>query len=444
MRIRDKIVGVINVENPETGVFDADHQQALELLAAQAAIAIENAQQFERTRALNQVVLAASSALQLDIVLHATTTSIAREFGYESVGINIVDETTGMLSGATFYAGLPRPVAHSLGTGITGRVARTRKPALVGDITIDPDYISEQAGTRSELCVPLLLGQRVIGVVNVESPQRNAFSTYDLHQMETIAQQVVNRIENARLYTQLEQTRNALAASTAVAWMGMVSAHWRHAIEGHAATICTEVNTIRAGLAQASAALPPRMDARLDTIKRMADMIMQHPITPALDGKDEAVSIQVGDIVNERLAQFRAEEEYQDIEFVVENGLAEAATVRVAPAWMTSIIDILMDNAIKAVRHVARRRITITLRRLDALVEIAIHDTGRGIPKRIQAHLLRHQVAKSQGERGMGVGLLLAQMVAQTYGGEIVLRNSTRKGTTMAVVLPIERTRKVG
>lgn len=443
MRIRNKIVGVVNVENPQIGLFDAEHQQALELLAAQAAIAIENAQQFERTRALNQIMLAAGSSLQLDTVLGDTTTSIAREFGYDSVGINLVNEGSGTLKGATYYAGRPRPITHSLDAGITGRVARTGEAALVGDIQQDPDYIREQDDTRSELCVPLLLGQRVIGVINVESPQLNTFTNYDLHQMETIAQHVVNRIENARLYTELEQTRNTLTARTAVAWMGMVSAHWRHAIEGHAATICMELNTIHNELAQAQRSgthTEERFSARLEKIRRMAELIMQHPITPAPNTKeDEAVSLQVSDVLSERVAQLRAEDDNQGIDFVFDNRLNAATTVRISQVWLTILFNIVVDNAIKAVRPVASKRITTTLEQQHGWIEIIISDTGKGMPKRVQHRLFEYKIEKRQGDRGMGVGLLLAHMIAQTYDGDIMLRTSTAQGTTIAIRLPVER-----
>lgn len=448
IRIRERVVGVINLEHAERDVFDTEHQQALELLAAQAAIAIENAQLFKDTRSLYNVIVAASSALHIDTVLRATTASIAREFSYESVGIHLLDEVTGTLTGPTYYAGTwQRTPNLSPDQGITRRVARSGQPALVPDVSNDPDYVVGAARTRSELCVPLLLNEKVIGVINVESSNLHAFNTHDLHQLETIARQLANRIENARLYTELDHAKITLAARTAVAWMGMVSATWRHKIEGHAATISTEVNIIRAELARAGQAgeeLTARLGERIAKIARMAQQIIQHKIPQAPASADEAVSVQVADLLRERLRQLQEHEAYQAIEFCFAPPEGEPITVRISHAWLRELCDILINNAIAAVQRTRDRRITIGLARLDGQVQITVCDTGRGIPKKIQRLLFKRQIDKAQGERGMGIGLLLAQTIAQMYGGNIVLEHTSPHGTTMAVVLPIEHARRDG
>jgi len=446
MRIRERTIGVINIEHPDIDAFDDDHQQVLELLAAQAAIALENAQLFEHTRGLHAITLAASSALQLDDVLRATAESIASEFGYESVGIHLIDEASAALSGPTYYAGpWPRTLNTNTAKGITGRVARTGESALVPDVLLDADYVASDTRTRSELCVPLISEQKVVGAINVESAHLNAFTSYDQHQLETIARQVVNRIENARLYTQLEQTKTMLAARTAVAWMGMVSAIWRHEIEGHAATISVEINTIRAELEQASrsdATITPRLEERLDKIMRMAEQILQHQIPPVPSGGDEAVSVQINDLLRERLRYLQEHDTYRSASFNFGSTIGDSVTIRISREWMCILFDILVDNAVAAMRQAKRQRVDIVVSRLDGQAHIAIKDTGKGIPAELQKILFHQQIVKAQGERGMGMGLLLAQTIAHTYGGEIVLESTSSKGTTMAVLLPIEQSRE--
>lgn len=72
-----------------------------------------------------------------------------------------------------------------LNRGIASWVARERQPIRVGDVTADPRYIVGVPGARSEMAAPLLVGERAIGVVNVESPRRDAFSGDDLRQLTT-------------------------------------------------------------------------------------------------------------------------------------------------------------------------------------------------------------------------------------------------------------------
>lgn len=441
IRIRDRLIGVINLEHSQPDMFDAEHQRGLELLAAQAAIAIENAQLFKDTRSLHHVILAASSTLQITQVLRDTTTSIAREFDYESVGIHLLDEASGELSGPTYYAGnWPRNINTRVNLGVTGRVVRTGVSALVPEVSADPDYVIGAEGTRAELCVPLRIEQKVIGVINVESAHVNTFSSHDLHQLETIAQQVANRIENARLYTQLEQTKTALAARTAVAWMGMVSATWRHAIEGHAAAISAEINTIRAEQArpdwQQGVA---RLEARLDTIMRLAGEIMQHQIPAAPAGDDKAASVPIDSMLRERLRHLQENSAYQGVELSFSSQLDDSITVRISHEWLRSLCDILLDNAVAAARAGKAKRVRVALTRDDGFVAVAVSDSGRGIPKAVRPALFLMPVEKQPGDRGMGMGLLLAQTIVQTYGGEIRILSTSAKGTTIQVRLPIER-----
>lgn len=443
IRIRDRVIGVINLEHSQPDMFDAEHQRGLELLAAQAAIALENAQLFKDTRSLHNVILAASSTLQIDKVLRATAASIAREFAYESVGIHLLDEASGELSGPTYYAGnLPRKLNTRVDQGVQGRVIRTGASALVPDVSSDPDYVIGAKGTRAKLCVPLRIEQKVIGVINVESAQVNAFSSHDLHQLETIAQQVANRIENARLYTQLEQTKTALAARTAVAWMGMVSATWRHAIEGHAAAISAEINTIRAEAImqrQLAGAISPKLDSRLSKISHLATEIMEHhiPAVPASD--DETISLSIDSVLREQLRHFHESNAYQGVDLSFSSQLDDSITVRISHEWLRSLFDILLDNAVTAARAGKAKRVRVALTRDDGSVAIAVSDSGRGIPKAVRPALFRMPVEKQPGDRGMGMGLLLAQTIVQTYGGEISILSTTAKGTTMQVRLPIEK-----
>jgi PAS domain S-box-containing protein len=84
-----------------------------------------------------------------------------------------------------------------------GRAAQTGQPVLVSDISILPDYLAGIAGARSELAVPLVARDKVIGVFNVESPEPNAFGPEDIPPLLTMAAQAAIAIENARLYENL-------------------------------------------------------------------------------------------------------------------------------------------------------------------------------------------------------------------------------------------------
>ncbi len=90
-----------------------------------------------------------------------------------------------------------------LGEGIVGYAALHREPVLVADVSQDPRYISVVPDVRSELAIPLLIKDRCIGVVDLESPELDAFSKRDVEILTLLASQAAVAIENARLYEEL-------------------------------------------------------------------------------------------------------------------------------------------------------------------------------------------------------------------------------------------------
>ena len=101
-------------------------------------------------------------------------------------------------------------------------------------------------------------------------------------------------------------------------------------------------------------------------------------------------------------------------------------------------MDILIDNAVDSMVKLQDRRIKISSLQVNHRAEILISDTGRGIPADLQDRLFREPIAKPKGTKGLGMGLLFAHMIVQTYGGEIRLEKTGETGTTMVIALPLE------
>ncbi len=92
-----------------------------------------------------------------------------------------------------------------VGSGITGTVARTKKPIRINDPQSDPRYIAISTNTRSELAVPLLFRNEVLGVLNVESERINAYNEEAEEMLGTLAGSLAAIIANARLLQQVRR-----------------------------------------------------------------------------------------------------------------------------------------------------------------------------------------------------------------------------------------------
>ncbi|MCJ7619452.1 MAG: GAF domain-containing sensor histidine kinase, partial [Anaerolineae bacterium] len=221
LAIKGLVMGTLVVLDKQGGQGEFD-QTDLELLVAfanQAAMAMENARLFhgeqrraEQFRVISDVSRHMTSIMNVDDLLHQIVRSIRENMGYHLVGISLIEGQDLVIkagAGPAFEDPAFQPSRATVGSkGITGWVAGTGEPLLVRDVSQDERYfpLSDEAQTRSELCVPLKTKETVIGVLNVESDELDAFDQNDLAILQSIASQAAIAIENARLFAS-EQRR---------------------------------------------------------------------------------------------------------------------------------------------------------------------------------------------------------------------------------------------
>ncbi len=211
----DVVAGVISVQSYAIAAYTQEHLALLELVAAQAMVAMENIwlyesrqRQLRELQILNAVAQLAVEATHEDELIEKATQLVGDTFFPVHFGILLVDEVTRTLRFHPSYRGLPGQMDPiPLGQGITGWVAVSGMPRRVGDADSEPDFIRRAVETRSELCVPLRAGERVLGVINAESAERNAFTAADERLLMTVAGQLATAIERLRLFN---ETREAL------------------------------------------------------------------------------------------------------------------------------------------------------------------------------------------------------------------------------------------
>jgi serine phosphatase RsbU (regulator of sigma subunit) len=213
----DELIGVLSMFSARPRVFYPVHAHNLTSMCAQAAIGIQNARSYavERRRAMQLAMISevsrqVASFRDLDAFLRNVVTQIRERFGYSNVHIFTVDANAGyvIFRASTHPRGIDwrdRNVRFRIGLeGIVGWVAATREPLVVPDVrkdarfVLDPDKAT--ADTRSEVAVPLIVGDNVLGVLDVQSTEVNAFTPDDLFILKTLAAQMAVALQDARLY----------------------------------------------------------------------------------------------------------------------------------------------------------------------------------------------------------------------------------------------------
>jgi len=149
----------------------------------------------------HQVAVAAANATDEDSLIAQITDIISRALYPDICGVLTVDEEMKVLRPHSSYRGIDEHIKHSLiplTGGITGKVASTGLAWRVNDVTQEPNYIPIYDTIRSELAVPIKMGQRVIGLINIESVQSHAFTEADERLLSICAGQLATAIEQLR------------------------------------------------------------------------------------------------------------------------------------------------------------------------------------------------------------------------------------------------------
>ena len=217
-----RMVGFFGIGSEPPRRFDDEDVATLALFARHAAIAIENARRYaaerrrtERFELIARIGRIATSDLQLDDALRSAGGAIHELLGYPHVAIALAepeDEGFLMLRTVGGAAGLAAPVVYRLplDTGLIGAAARERRAQLVNDVASDRRYVPTPGtrGIRAELAVPILHGEQLLGVLNIESGE--SFGADDAASLQIIADQLAIAIVNARLF-ELERRRSLRA-----------------------------------------------------------------------------------------------------------------------------------------------------------------------------------------------------------------------------------------
>jgi PAS domain S-box-containing protein len=162
----------------------------------------ETKKKLDELTILYEVTRISTSSLNLDQMLTEITKSLNGFFGFETLGIFLMERNTKRLflhpSSIGYSMGNIQTSELCLGKGIVGWVAEKGKPLLVNDVRKDPRYLGGDEHILSEMCAPLKAGEKIIGVIDAESRELNAFSEGDLRLFKTTGEHLATIIENVQ------------------------------------------------------------------------------------------------------------------------------------------------------------------------------------------------------------------------------------------------------
>jgi len=216
IKLQERIIGAFNLESKKADAFSEADERLLNTIAGTMATAIEQLRQFETSQRrlqeltiLNAVSRASTNANDVDDLIENVTQIIGELLYPDNFGVLLLNENGDSLHPHPSYRGISRndaPPSVSLGLGISGQVAASGKSLRIANVRKYKKYIEVTSQVRSELCVPIIHGEKILGVINAESVDINAFTEDDEQLLATIASTLATAIEKLHLF-EAEQKR---------------------------------------------------------------------------------------------------------------------------------------------------------------------------------------------------------------------------------------------
>jgi signal transduction histidine kinase len=324
----------------------------------------------------------------------------------------------------------------ALGQGITGIAAETKAPVVSSDLANDPRCAwirgVDHERFTSILAVPLSIGERVIGVLNVKTEERREFPPAEVRRLSTIAMLLAGVVERRRLHLETEAQLDGLrsidqarAELIAVVThqlrtpLAVVRAYLDLLAETAGADARPDVAEWHAAATGQVARLDELVSTILDTVR--ADRLLTIEVQP----------FPVGPVIDEvltRLAPLLRRhrlERYEDSDHVAIGD----------PARLAQVLELLLENAAKYAPEGATIVVADWAERDE--VHVAVGDDGPGIPPDLRESVFEPFVRLDEGGRpGSGVGLFAARRLVGAMGGRLWIEDKLAGGSQFVIALP--------
>lgn len=208
---QDTLLGILYVESTVANDFMEDDVQTLETLANQVATSIQKARLYAQAQEHLQVMTilqsvshTVTSSLELNEILHNVIELLQVSFGYTNISIYLLEDDILRLGAQLGYPENMIIYQIPVIAGIGGKAIRTRETQFIQDVRQDPTFLRASQDIQSEICVPLLKKDNVLGILNVESNGEVLLTEKDVNLLNAVSGPLAVAIDNARLHAEVK------------------------------------------------------------------------------------------------------------------------------------------------------------------------------------------------------------------------------------------------
>ena len=476
LEVKARIVGVMNISRFETQPFNDEELRILEMLADQAAIAVENARLYEAERtqrrqieAMQSALASLSQSLDLHEVLDRLLTELRKVIPYDSASVMLLEENR-----LRVVAGRDLPGDSAVGKTypvmeVEREIERTGRPFILVDASADDRFHSwgNTKYVKGWMSVPLLGRAGMIGCLTIDSRKPGAYSDEEADLAMSFAHQAAVAVENAQLHQNVKDQLEALQASQDK----LVQSEKMAAIGKLVAGVAHELNnplTAIIGIAQLLQSGELESDVKQDLEKLVAEAHRAGKIVRSLldfsrQQRPERRAVLVDDVLNSTLMILSYELQSRNIECRTHLAGNLPATLADANQLQQVFVN-LINNAYEAMFEAGGGGVlTVSSELAEAdqavvdgavygssddtpaarppaarSIRVCIEDNGPGIPTELQPRIFDPFFTTKSPGKGTGLGLSVCHGIIGEHDGQIWVESTPGEGTRFCVQIPVE------
>jgi len=456
--VRGETVGAFGVQDDPDNPLSQDEVELLESISRQVAEALENARLLAQTQkraveleTVSRVSAATSTILETDKLLQAVVELTKRSFDLYHAHVYLLGPDgrhlvlaagAGEAGKAMVEQGWRIPLDHP--RSVVARAAREEDGLIVNDVRAEKGFLANPLlpATRAEMAVPMIAGNRLLGVLDVQADRVNYFSDEDVRIQSSLATQVAIALQNARLYQEQLETAEQLREFDRLKSEFLAS--MSHELRTPLNSIIGFADVLLEGI---DGELNERMEEDVRLIRSsgehlrelIGDILDMSKIEAGMmELRPEAVDVTelVDDLKAFARTQFMAYS--KDLDFVIEIA-PDVERVRADRTRFKQVLYNLVSNAIK---FTPDGRVTLSMTTDDGDLLVKVEDTGIGI-KEDDLPIVFEQFRQVDGSLtrssgGTGLGLPISKSLVELHGGEIWVDSEVGVGTTFAFTIPAD------
>jgi two-component system NtrC family sensor kinase len=466
LKVKQRVVGVMNISRFERRPFEEEELRILEMLADQAAIAVENARLYEtertqrqRIEAMQSAVATLSQSLDLREVLDHILTELRKVIPYDSASAMLLEGNC-----LRVVAGRDLPGDSALGeqypvTEIEREIERTGHPFVLVDASADERFHGwgHTGYVRGWMSVPLLGREGLIGCLTIDSRKLGAYSDEEADLAMSFAQQAAIAVENAQLHQNVKDQLEALQASQdklvqseKMAAIGKLVAGVAHELNNPLTAIIGIAQLLQSG--ELSEGVKQDLEKLVGEAHR-AGKIVRSLLDFSRQQRPERSPVFVEDVLNSTLRILAYDLQTRNIERRTD--LAGDLPATMADAYQLQQVFVnLINNAYEAMYEANRGgvlAVSSELVRIDQMtgdgnidggtpppgIRICIEDDGPGIPSDVLPRIFDPFFTTKSPGKGTGLGLSVCHGIVSEHGGQIWVESEAGAGTRFYVQIPV-------